>query len=161
MKLPLKTLLAPALALGLLAASLGAGAQQAQPPKPEQLIKWRQSAYQVLGWNTARIRANVEGTYNKDEVVKAANTIAAIANSGLGALYAPGTETGKGWHDTTVKPALFTDAKKAGEAAAAFNKEANELAKVALTGDAAAVKTQAAALQRSCKGCHDDFRNAN
>jgi cytochrome c556 len=161
MKPVFKTLLTPALALGLLAAAASASAQQAQQPKPEQLIKWRQSAYQVLGWNTARIRANVEGTYNKEEVVKAANTIAAIANSGLGSLYAPGTETGKGWHDTTVKPALFTDAKKAGEAAATFNKEANELAKVALAGDAAAVKAQAAALQRSCKGCHDDFRNAN
>ncbi len=161
MKPVLKPMLLSALALGLLAGAFSAGAQQAQQPKPEQLIKWRQSAYQVLAWNTGRIRANVEGTYNKDEVVKAANTIAAVANSGLGALYAPGTETGKGWHDTTVKPALFTDGKKAGEAAAAFVKEANELAKVALAGDAAAVKTQAAALQRSCKGCHDDFRNAN
>ena len=160
MKPALKTLLAPALALGVFAAAI-APVQAQQAPKPEQLIKWRQSAYQVIAWNSGRIKASVEGTYNKDEVIKAANTIAAIANSGLGALYAPGTETGKGWHDTTVKPALFTDGAKAGAAAAAFNKEANELAKVALTGDAAAVKTQYGALTKTCKGCHDDFRNSN
>ena len=40
----------------------------------------------------------------------------------------------------------------------AFNKEANELAKVAATGDAAAVKVQFGKLGQTCKGCHDDFR---
>lgn len=142
-------------AIGALAAAATAVAQQG--PKPEQLIKWRQSAYQVLAWNTGRIKANVDGQFNKDDVIKAANTIAAIANSGLGALYAPGTENGKGWHDTAAKPELFTD-KKAGEVAANFNKEANELAKVASAGDVAAVKAQLAKVQGTCKACHDDFR---
>jgi cytochrome c556 len=150
-----KTILAPVLVIGALAAAATAVAQQA--PKPEQLIKWRQSAYQVLAWNTGRVKANVEGTYNKEDVIKAANTIAAIANSGLGALYAPGTEAGKGWHETAAKPELFTD-KKAGEDAGNFNKEANELAKVAALGDVAAVKAQLGKLQGTCKACHDDFR---
>jgi cytochrome c556 len=152
----LKKGLASALAIGIVAASTAAWAQQA--PKPEQLIKWRQSAYQVIGWNAGRIKASLDGTYNKDEVIKASNTIAAIANSGLGALFAPGTETGKGWHDTTVKPTLFTDTAKAGERATAFNKEANELARVAQAGDVAAIKEQYGKLTRTCKGCHDDFR---
>ncbi|WP_290901257.1 cytochrome c [Aquabacterium sp.] len=155
MNLRLKPLLAVALAVATVAAAGTAVAQQA--PKPEQLIKWRQSAYQVLAWNTGRVKANVDGTYNKEDVIKASNTIAALANSGLGALFAPGTETGKGWHETTVKPELFTD-KKAGEVAAAFNKEANELAKVAAVGDVAAVKAQLGKLQGTCKACHDDFR---
>ncbi|MDD3352650.1 cytochrome c [Zoogloea sp.] len=149
----LKTLLA---ALIVSATSSAALAQQA--PKPEQIIKWRQSAYQVLAWNTGRIKNNVEGTYNKDEVIRAANTIAAIANSGLGALYPAGTETGKGWRETTVRPELFTDGARAGEAARKFNVEANELAKLAASGDAAAVKTQFGKLNQTCKGCHDDFR---
>ena len=145
--------------LGLSLATLLAvqGAQAQQAPKPEQLIKWRQSAYQVIAWNTGRVKANVDGTYNKEDVIKAANAIAALANSGLGALYAPGTETGKGWKETAVKPELFTD-KKAGEVAAAFNKEANELARVAALGDVAQVKAQLGKLQGTCKACHDDFR---
>lgn len=155
MNKPLQRIAAAVLALSALGAATTAMAQQA--PKPEQLIKWRQSAYQVMAWNTGRIKANVEGQFNKDDVVKAANTIAALANSGLGALYAPGTETGKGWRETTVKPELFSD-KKAGEAAGNFNKEANELARVAQLGDLNTIKAQLAKVQGTCKACHDDFR---
>lgn len=153
MKKSVKPLVA-ALAVVVSASAL---AQQAQP-KPETLIKWRQSAYQVLAWNSARIKSNVEGQFNKEDVIRAANSTAAIANSGLGALYAAGTEQGKGWHDTSVKPELFTDGKRVGELAGNFVKEANELAKVANTGEAAAVKAQFAKLQGTCKGCHDDFK---
>ncbi|HSW09242.1 c-type cytochrome [Aquabacterium sp.] len=154
-----RPLLVMAAAGAIVATSIGVWAQQA--PKPENLIRWRQSAYQVVAWNTGRIKASVDGSYNKDEVIKAANTIAALANTGLGTLFVPGTETGKGWHDTSVKPALFTDAKRVAELQASFTKEANELAKLALTGDAAAVKEQHGKLTRTCKACHDDFRNSN
>jgi cytochrome c556 len=157
MKRYLKPVLAIVLAVPLLAASLDAFAQQAGP-KPETLIKWRQSAYQVLGWNSARIKANVDGQFNKDEVVKAANSIAAIAHSGLGALFAPGSERGTGWHETKAKPELFSDGKRVGELAADFAREAGELAKVAAGGDAAAVKTQFGKLGKACKACHDDFK---
>jgi cytochrome c556 len=78
----------------------------------------------------------------------------------MGALYASGTDKGSGWHETNVKPEFFQADKKArlGEVAGAFNKEANELAKVAATGDAAAVKAQFGKLGSTCKACHDDFR---
>ena len=144
-----------ALAALLLAAS--AHAQQA--PKPEQLIKWRQSAYQTIAWSTARVKANVDGTYNKDDAARAAAVIASLANSNLGVLFPAGTETGKGWRDTTVKATLFTDAAGVGAAAAAFSKEATELARVTQGGDVAAVKAQLAALQKTCKACHDDYRS--
>lgn len=147
--------LTAALAIAL---SAGAFAQQAQP-KPETLIKWRQSVYQVLAWNNARIKANVEGQYNKEEVIRAANSTAALANSGLGALFAPGSEQGKGWRETTAKPELFKDGKRVGELAGNFAREANELAKVAAAGDAAAVKAQFGKLGQTCKACHDDFKN--
>ncbi|HEY9108762.1 MAG TPA: cytochrome c [Roseateles sp.] len=151
----MKTLLT-ALATTLLAVS---AAQAQQAPKPEQLIKWRQSAYQVVAWNTGRVKANVDGTYNKDEVIRAANAIAALANGGLPSLFLAGTETGKGWKDTTVKATVVSDAAGFGTANAAFAKEANELAHLAQAGDVAAVKAQLAALQKTCKTCHDNYRN--
>jgi cytochrome c556 len=152
----LKNLLASTMAIGILAASATTLAQQAT--KPETLIKWRQSVFQVIAWDTGRIKASVEGQYNKEEVIKAANSIAAIAKSGLGALFAPGTEQGKGWHDTSAKPELFKDTKHFDELGVNFSKEATELATVAASGDAAAVKTQFGKLTRTCKSCHDDFR---
>ena len=149
-------LLAAAIALA------GAGTAFAQQaPKPETLIKWRQSAFQVVAWNSGRIKANLDGEYNKDQVIKSADVIAAIAGSGLGSLFPAGTETGKGWHDTTVKADLFANPAKVAQRSADFAKEANELLRIASSGDAAAVKDQFGKLQKTCKSCHDDFRKAN
>jgi len=148
----------------LLAAALAitgtALAQQA--PKPENLIKWRQSAFQVVAWNAGRIKASLDAGYDKDQVLRSANAIAAIANSGLGSLFAPGSETGKGWHDTSAKPELFANSAKFAELGGEFGKESSELVRVVSSGaDAAAVKDQFGKLQRTCKSCHDEFRNAN
>jgi cytochrome c556 len=154
---PFKRAILAAVAITSLAVSLGSQAQQAA--KPEQVIKWRQSAFQVIGWNSGRIKANLDGTYNKEEVTKAANTIAAIANGGLGSLFVAGTETGKGWHETSVKPALFAADSKVGEYAANFAKESTELAQLAATGDQARVKEQYGKLGRACKACHDDYKS--
>lgn len=134
-----------------------AGTASAQM-KPEDAIKWRQSGYAFMAWNMSRIKANVEGTYNKDEVMKAANAIQAIANSGMGALYLPGTDKGTGWEKSRAKPEIWTEKEKLGKAAMAFNKEANEMATLANMGDAAAVKAQLGKLGSTCKGCHDDFK---
>ena len=143
-----------------LAAATTALAQQA--PKPENLIKWRQSAFQVVAWNSGRIKSSLDSGYNKDQVLRSANAIAAIANSGLGSLFAAGTESGKGWHDTTVKADAFANQAKFAELGGEFAKESNELVRVVSgSGDAAAVKDQFGKLQKTCKSCHDDFRNTN
>lgn len=145
------------LLLSLLALTL-AGTAAAQV-KPEDAIKFRQSGYGFMAWNMQRIKMNVEGgNFNKEEVIKAANAIQAIANSGMGALYLPGTDKGTGWEPTRAKANIWTDKEKLGKAAMEFNKEANEMAKVAATGDAAAVGTQLGKLGGTCKGCHDDFK---
>ena len=144
------------LLLVLLSATLSATAFA--QVKPEDAIKYRQAAYSFMAWNMGRIKANVEGSYNKDEVIKAANAIQSVANSGMGALYVPGSDKGIGYKETKVKPELFTDKEGVGKVAMAFNKEANELAKVAATGDAAALKAQFGKVGESCKGCHDKFR---
>ena len=151
----LKTLLAVAAAT----AAVASGAAFAQQgPKPEQLIKVRQSAWQVVAYNSGRIKASLDGTYNKDDVQRAANTIAAVANSGLGALFAPGTEQGKGWHETTARPEIWTNNKRFVELGQSFAQEANALAQVSAGGDVAAIKTQYGKLTRTCKACHDDFK---
>jgi cytochrome c556 len=127
----------------------------------DQQIKFRQSAYSFLGWNANRIKTQVidhPENFNKEDVVTAANTIAAIANSGLGKLYGPGTDDGTGWKKTRLKPEFFQKPDEAKKIATTFNVEANELAKVAATGDIAAIKTQFGKVSESCKSCHDNFR---
>ena len=150
------------LCLASLACVVAGSAVAQQAPKPEALIKGRQSASQVVAWNSGRIKASLDGGYNKDQVLKSASVIAAIANSGLGSLFAAGTESGKGWHDTTAKPELFNNTAKFAELGGAFGRESGELLRLVSSGaDAAAVKDQFGKLQKTCKSCHDDFRNAN
>jgi len=142
-----------------LALTVLAGTASAQViGKTEDQIRWRQSAYHTMAWSMGRIKANVEGTYNKDQVAEAANVIQAIANSKMGYLYQVGSDHGKGWKETRLKSEFFTDRETLGKVAGAFGLAANEMAKVAAGGDAAAVKAQFGKLGDSCKGCHDKFR---
>ncbi|WP_410211492.1 c-type cytochrome [Aquirhabdus sp.] len=133
--------------------------------RPEEIIKSRQAAYAFLGWNSAKIRAALDpsGTFNKEDVIKSANAIQAIANSGLGALYVKGTDQGTGFHETKLKAEAFDPAyaSKLAEVAGNFNKEANTLAVVAATGNKEAIKDQYSKLSATCKGCHDNFRAKN
>jgi cytochrome c556 len=125
--------------------------------RPEAVIKWRQSAFQVLAWSSGRIKAATDGPLDKAEVIKAASAIAMIG-SDLGRLFPPGTEQGRGWRETSAKPEAFSDPKRFGALAASLSKEATELGRIAASGDRAAVKEQYGKLTQSCKACHDGFR---
>ena len=137
-----------------------AGAAMAQQAlKPEEMIKYRKSAYSFMSWNMGKIKANLDGGFNKEQTEAAANAVAAVANSGLGALFGPGTDKEVGGEKTRVKPEFFQQQDKVRELEMNFNKEANELAKVAATGDKAAIQAQFGKTGGTCKACHDNFRN--
>jgi cytochrome c556 len=150
----IKKLVFAAVALSIAA---GASAQM----KPEDQIKARKAGYAFMSWNMGKIKAQVidnPASFNKDQVAAAANLIAATANSGMGALYGPGTDKDAGNQKTRVKPEFFKEPDEVRKLAMAFSKEANELQKVAATGDAAAIKAQFGKTGESCKACHDKFR---
>lgn len=130
----------------------------ASPLKPEEQIKFRKSGYNFMAWNMGKIKSNLEGNFNKEEVAKAAAAVAAVSNSGMGALYGSGTDKDVGEAKTRVKPEFFQEQDKVKELAMAFNREANELAKVTAGGDAAAIKVQFGKTGETCKACHDKYR---
>jgi cytochrome c556 len=137
-----------------------AGAVFAQQSlKPEEMIKYRKAGYSFMSWNMGKIKANLDGTFNKDQVIAAANVVAATANSGMGALFGPGSDHEVGGQKTRVKAEFFQQPDKVKEVAMNFNREANELAKVAATGDVAAIKAQFGKTGGTCKACHDQFRS--
>lgn len=141
--------------------TLGALSSVALAGPIEEQIRFRQSAYSYLSWNTAKIKAQAADhpeTFNKDQVIAAANAIAAVANSGLLDLYGPGTEVGTGWKPTRLKPEFFEKQDEVKEIDATFIKEANELQKAAATGDVAAIKSQFGKVGATCKSCHDLIR---
>ncbi len=135
-----------------------AGAALAAPLKPEEQIKFRKAGYSFMAWNMGKIKASLDGGFNKDEVQKAAAAVATVANAGLGGLFGPGTDKDVGEQRTRVKAEFFQEQDKVKELALAFNKEANELARIAAAGDANAIKAQFGKTGEACKACHDKFR---
>lgn len=149
------------LSAGLLALGVSAAAIAQQVSlKPEEQIEYRQAAYNFASWNMKKLKAQLDAPQvNKEEASKAAQAVATVANSGLGALFGPGTDKAVGKFHTHVKPEFFQQPEKVKELAINFNKEANELAKVAASGDVAALKVQFGKTGETCKACHDKFRN--
>jgi cytochrome c556 len=147
----------------MLSAGLGATAMAVAQgaPRPEALIKWRQSAYQVIAWNSGRIKTALAGQFDPHEVQNAANSLAGVANSGLAGLFAPGTEHGKGWRETTARDSVFNDARKFRALTEEFAREANTLARVAASRDRAAVNEQFLKVAQACKACHDKYRQTD
>jgi cytochrome c556 len=146
----MKLRIAVLLAASTLLASVSA---QAQFAKPEDAIKFRQSALTVLANHTGRIGAMVNGRVPFDAKVAEENAhiIAIVAKmpvQGFGA----GTEGGK------LKPAALADAKfKAG-----WDKLASDAAKVevaAKSGNLDQIKAAFGAYAGNCKTCHDEYRN--
>lgn len=151
------------LLVAILALALAPVSEATDQKAIQDAIKSRQAAYQFMAWNMGRLKANVEpnATFNAEEVVKAANAIQAVANSGLGSLYIKGSDKGTGYGKTRAKSSAFDPAngKRLGELAGNFNREANAMAAVAAAGKPDEVRAQVGKLGDTCKACHDDFRH--
>ncbi|CAM5300030.1 c-type cytochrome [Thauera mechernichensis] len=141
---------------GVIALSVAATASA--QVKPEDQIKFRQAGYSFMSWNMGKIKANVEGEFNAQQVQAAANAIAAIAGSGMGALYGPGTDKDIGDRKTRAKPELFQNMEDVGKLAMDFNAAAANLAQAAASGDKAAVQKAFGETGATCKACHDKYR---
>ena len=152
----MKKLLTGSLAAIALAVSVQATAQV----DPEDQIYYRKAGYAFMAWNVGKIKGMLENesTWNLEQVQAAANSIAATANSGMGALFSPGTEKSIGDTKTRVKPEMFQDAEGVNKVGMAFHKAATELKAAADAGDKAQITTAFSDLGASCKGCHDNYR---
>lgn len=128
---------------------------------PGTMIKMRKAGYAFSAWNMAKIRGMVEhnpASFKKGQVVAAANVIAAIANSGMDALYGPGTDKDVGIQKTSVKPEFFQEQDKVKELVLSNIKEANKLQKAAGTGDIKAIGGQLGKVGDSCNACHARYK---
>lgn len=145
----------PVLSAALVAlAALSPLSAQAQFAKPEDAIKYRQSAFTVMGNHFSRLGAMANGRVPYDAKVAADNAALVATLSKLpGAGFGPGTETGL---NTRAKPEIWRDSAKF---QAAYEKMVDAASKLpAAAGDPAALKTAFGATAATCKGCHDDFR---
>lgn len=151
----MQSLLKPLLGVVLIAGIAGVAYAQAPFAKPEDAIKYRQSALFVMGQHFGRIGAVVKGErpYNKDEVTRNA-AIAEQMSSLHWEAFTPGTDKG----NTRAKPEIWSNPAQFKSAADKMEQEMRNLAAVAKGGDLNPIKTQFGETGKACKACHDDFR---
>lgn len=146
----------PSLSLGI-AALIAAAAPltaSAQFAKSEDAIKYRQSAFALMGAHMGRIGAVTKGEvpFDADSVKKSAaliNTLSALPWEAFG----PGTQGGK------TKAVAFKEMDKVKAGADKFMKAAADLDSAAKTGDLGQIKKAFGAVGQSCKNCHDSYRD--
>ena len=149
----MKRLLMAALAAVGVLATLPAAAQF---QKPEDAIKYRQSAFTVMGNHVGRIGAMASGRapFDAKAAAESANivtTLAPLPFTGFGA----GTDKGL---PNRAKPEIWSDAAKFKAASDKMVAEVAKLDTAAKSGSLDAIKTAMGAVGNSCKACHDDFR---
>lgn len=146
----------------LLAAIIGtstllASGTAAAQVKPEDVIKFRQSVYTVIGWHVRPLGAMVKGQtpYNQAEFLRNADIVADMSKIAPHAFPA-GSDTGA---PTRAKPEIWSDAAGFKKVMDNFQAEAAKLAEVAKTATSVdQVRGQFGAMGKSCGACHDNFR---
>jgi cytochrome c556 len=124
--------------------------------KPEDVIKYRQGAYKVIGWNFGPMAAMVKGErpYDKAAFARHAEIVAFVGRLTLEG-FTPGTDKG----DTKVKPEAFAKMDDFKAKMSKMNDETAKLAEVAKTGSFDDIKKQFGTTGATCKACHDDYKN--
>ena len=142
-----------AVAATLVAMAAPASAQFA---KPEDAIKYRQSALSVMGTHFGRVGAMANGRvpFDAKAATENADIVADMAKLPWAA-FGAGTDKGG---NTRAKPEIWTEQAKFKEYSDKLIAESTKLAAAAKTGNLDALKTAFGATAGSCKACHDAFQ---
>jgi len=147
--------LAASLAAAAAAAAFAAPAS-AQFAKPEDAIKYRQSAMFVMAHHLGRIGAMVNGRVPYDQPSAVANaevfaTLVKLPWAGFG----PGTDKGR---ETRAKPEIWAEQAKFKEHQDKLQAEAPKLVAAARANSPETLKVAFGPVSQVCKGCHDTYR---
>jgi cytochrome c556 len=149
-----KTLCLLAVATGLV--TLGAPAY-AQFNKPEDAIRYRQSAFVLMGNNMGRINAQLKSGSPNLQVIQQSAALVEVMSKLPYEAFIPGSESG-GNPPTRAKPEVFKDTDKIKSLAEKMQGEVVKLNTAAKGGDINAIRAQFGETGKACKACHDDYR---
>ena len=144
------TLFAAALAGGL------ASPAAAQFARPEEAVKYRQSAWLVLNHHFTRIGTMVRGRapFDPRVALQDAEVVATLARMPAGA-FAPGTDT----QADHARPEIWTESARFREHSDRLVAESGRLLAAARTQDLAQIKAAFGPAANTCKECHDAYRS--
>ncbi len=146
-----KLILGVAAAAGLMMA-LPAAAQFA---KPEDAIKYRKAAFNVMAAHFGRVGAMAQGKVPFDAKAAAENAEIATLMSKLPyTAFGEGTDKG----ETRAKPEIWKESDKFRAAATKMQEEMAKLNAAAKTGNLDQIKAAFGPVGQACKACHDEYR---
>jgi cytochrome c556 len=125
--------------------------------KPEDIIKYRQSALFIMGQHFGPLAAMAQGklAYDKDLAARNAAVVEYMSKLPWDRFPA-GTEQGG---NTKAKPEIWANTEDFKSKADKMQAEVTKLAQVARGGDFNALKSQVGETGKACKACHDEYRN--
>lgn len=152
MKRFVPTLLMTGAALLGAATALPAAAQFA---KPEDAIKYRKAALNVMATHFGRVAAMASGKIPFDAKAAAENAEVATLVSKLPFVaFVPGSDKG----ETKADPKIWTEMDKFNAAAKTMQDAMAKLDVAAKGGNLDAIKAAVGETGKSCKACHDSYR---
>lgn len=144
------------LAAATIAGLLTALPAAAQFQKPEDAVKYRKAAFQVMAAHFGRIGAMANGRAPFDGAVAASNAEVVVYMSRLP--YAGFVEGTSGTEKGAPKANVWSERAKFDAGAKKMQEEVVKLAAAAKTNNLDQLKAAFGAAAGSCKSCHDDFR---
>ena len=122
-------------------------------------IKARQGEMQLRSFNAGPLFAMAKGKieYNAELASKLAGNLKLMLDLDNGRAWAKGSDNDAYPGKTTALPKIWTTYPEISEYGKKYASAVKDLAAVAGTG-ADALKSKMGALGKSCKGCHDEFR---
>ncbi|MDB5882332.1 MAG: class cytochrome c [Ramlibacter sp.] len=129
----------------------------AQFAKPEDAVKYRQSALSIMGTHFGRIGAMTSGKapYDAKAAVDSAQIVATMSRLPWPAFTA---DTEKVTVQTRAKPEIWTNNAKFKDDSEQLQNETGKLLAAAQTNNLDNLKAAFASTGKACKSCHDDFR---
>ena len=137
--------------------SRGLGVVLAEEPPKERAIKYRQSAMTLVGSNFKPMGDMLKGEipYDREAFARYAADLGAVASIDILRGF-PEDSEGEG---SKAKGEIWLSWDTFSERLEAFKTETAKLAEVvAAGGDSGAIKQQFSATAKTCKNCHDDFK---
>lgn len=153
----MKTRLLATTAAAALAALALATPASAQFQKPEDAIKYRQSALFIMGTHFARIGAMVQGKapYDPKAALENAQVVEAMVHlPWIG--FGPGYEKGA---PTKARPEIWGEQEKFREHQEKLFPAVEKLTGAAKTNNLDNLKAAFGNAAQACKACHDQYRN--
>ncbi len=149
----MKTVIHFALAATVVLSALPA---HAQFQKPEDAVKYRQSAFFVMGQHFGRLGAMASGKVPFD--AKLAQENAAVVEH-MSKLPWAGFGAGTDAVPSKAKPEIWFEKAKFDQGADKLMAEASKLNSAAKMGNLDALKAAFSDTASTCKACHDSYRN--